>query len=57
MNTKYHRMSLTGMHPVNSTDHSNAENCFSGVTDKEAIEQIQEFKTHWDICHIRMIIM
>jgi hypothetical protein len=43
MNTKYHRMSLTGMHPVNSRYHSNARNYFSGIIDNNVIKQIQEF--------------
>ena len=52
MNTKYHRMSLTGMHPVNSTHHSNAENCFSGVIDNEVIEKIQEFNSLGHMSHM-----
>jgi hypothetical protein len=52
MNTKYHRMSLTDLHPVNSIHHSNAENCFSGVTDKDVIEQMQEFNSLGHLSHM-----
>jgi hypothetical protein len=40
------------MHPVNRTHHSNAENCFSGVTDNEVIEKIQEFNSLGHMSHM-----
>ena len=40
------------MHPVNSKHHSNAEICLPGVTDKEVIEQIQEFNSLGHMSHM-----
>lgn len=45
VNTRYHKMSLTGMHSVNSTHHNNAESCFCSVIGKKVIEQIQELNS------------
>jgi hypothetical protein len=38
VNTKYHRISLTGMHPVNSRHPENSKTYFSDINDNKAIE-------------------